>query len=219
MSATACAAHPTPRLDLSALVAQVLLCFTIDFEAESKISLPISANALQVANGTGVRVRDLPRLTGVSKQANIMSIGFLERHGCVVIEPDPSASRGKLVRLTPKGQKAQVKYRRILAVTEDRWTERFGEVAIGDLRESLERLVGDEPDGQKSLLLQGLSPTPTGGGHRSAGPTRSRTTRWSFTAADIQMAADLPHGAGKGAPDLAREPIDPAAYLTVYGSR
>ena len=73
-----------------------------------------------------------------------------------------AASRGKLVRLTPKGQNAQVKYRRILAVTEDRWTERFGEVAIGDLRESLERLVGDEPDGQKSLLLQGLEPYPDG---------------------------------------------------------
>jgi len=67
------------RLDLSVLLSQVLLAFTIDFERESNVSLPISANALRVLDEKGVRVRDLPRLTGVSKEAISMSVGFLQR--------------------------------------------------------------------------------------------------------------------------------------------
>jgi hypothetical protein len=53
--------------DLSVLLSQVLLTFTLDFERESALSLPICANALRVLTERGVRVRDLPRLTGVSK--------------------------------------------------------------------------------------------------------------------------------------------------------
>ena len=48
--------HP----DLSVLPSQVLLAFTVDFESESRISLPISANTLRVLDEEGVRVRDLP---------------------------------------------------------------------------------------------------------------------------------------------------------------
>ncbi len=48
-------------LDLSALLSRVLLAFTIQFERESRISLPISANTLRVLGGQGVRLRDLPR--------------------------------------------------------------------------------------------------------------------------------------------------------------
>ena len=53
-----------------------------------------------------------------------MSVGFLARHGCVLVEPDPTARRGKLVRLTPKGLKAQEKYHRLLGVTEKGWEAR-----------------------------------------------------------------------------------------------
>jgi DNA-binding MarR family transcriptional regulator len=147
--------------DLSALLSQVLLSFTVDFERESTISLPISANTLRVLNESGVRVRELPHLTGVSKEANSMSAGFLERHGCVVVEADPSASRGKVVRLTSKGRKAQDKYRRTLGATEEHWVEEFGEDRVVQLLQSLERLVG-EPNGQRSPLLEGLQPYPEG---------------------------------------------------------
>jgi DNA-binding MarR family transcriptional regulator len=151
--------HP---LDLSALLSQVLLTFTVDFERESKISLPISANTLRVLDETGVRVRDLPRLTGVSKEANSMSVGFLERHGCVVVEPDPSANRGRVVRLTTKGRKAQDKYRRVLDMTEQHWATRFGGEVVADLRGSLERLVGAGPGARRSVLMKGMEPYPEG---------------------------------------------------------
>jgi len=149
------------RPDLSVLLAKALLMFTVDFERESNLSLPTSANALRVLDETGVRIRDLPRLAGVSKEAIAMSVGLLRRLGCVVVEPDPTASRGKVVLLTPKGRRAQDKYRRVLIQTEEQWQARFGEDQIGKLRELLERLVGDAT-AQQSPLFEGLRPYPDG---------------------------------------------------------
>jgi DNA-binding MarR family transcriptional regulator len=155
-------ARTAPDVDLSVLLSRVLLTFTVDFEQESAISLPTSANALRVLDETGVRVRELPRLTGVSKEANAMSVGFLQRHGLVSVEPDPSASRGKVVRLTPKGRKAQDKYHRLLGATEESWLTRFGSDDIRELRESLGRLVGPQPNAGLSPLFAGLEPYPDG---------------------------------------------------------
>jgi DNA-binding MarR family transcriptional regulator len=148
-------------LDLSALLSQALLSFTIDFERASLLSLPISANSLRVLTEGGVRVRDLPQLTGVSKEANAMSVGFLARHGCALVEPDPTARPGKVVRLTPKGLKAQKKYHRLLGVTEKAWEDRFGEDGIATLRASLDRLVSDTTADASPLQI-GLEPYPDG---------------------------------------------------------
>jgi DNA-binding MarR family transcriptional regulator len=155
------------RLDLSALLAQTLLRFTIDFEAQSRISLPISATTLRVLGGPepelAVRVRDLPVLTGVSKEANAMVVGFLERHDCVVKESDPSATRGKVVRLTAKGRGAQDKYRRLLAATGEQWDRQFGRDRTQALRTSLVEVVGDVDDqARRSRLLAGMKPHPDG---------------------------------------------------------
>ena len=140
-----------PGLDLSALLSQVLLAFTIDFERESRLAHAISANALRVLTEQGVRIKDLPRVTGVSVEAISASVKFLERHDCVVVEPDPAASRAKLARLTPKGQKAHDKCRHLLGLVEERWRPRFGEAEIDRLRESLEGLV-DQRTGEQFRL-------------------------------------------------------------------
>jgi DNA-binding MarR family transcriptional regulator len=150
------------QLDLSVLVSQVLLSFTLDFERDSKISLPISANTLRVLDEAGVRVGDLPRLTGVSKEANAMATGWLVRRGCAVIEPDPSASRGKVVRLTQKGLAAQAKYRRVLAATEQEWQARYRKRDISRLRGCLEALAGEDSATRRSRLFEGLEPYPDG---------------------------------------------------------
>ncbi len=150
-----------PGLDLSALLSQVLLAFTIDFERESRLALAISANALRVLTERGVRIRDLPRATGVSVEAISASVKFLERHDCVVVEPDQTASRAKLARLTPKGQKSHDKCRHLLGLVEERWRPRFGKAEIDRLRESLERLV-DQRAGEQFRLAQGLVPYPDG---------------------------------------------------------
>ena len=148
--------------ELSVLIARVLLAFTLDFEDESRISLPISANTLRVLDATGVRVRDLPGRTGVSKEANAMAVGFLRRHDCAEVLDDPRAARGKVVRLTTKGQRAQAKYGRTLTVTEERWRARFGSEALGTLHRTLEELVDHRSAGREPLLLQGTEPYPDG---------------------------------------------------------
>ncbi len=88
---------------LPALLSRVLLAFAIDFEGDSKVSLAVSANVLRVLTDDGVRVRDLPMLTGVSKEAVAMSAKYLESVGCVTIEPVPAPDRGQRLRLTASG--------------------------------------------------------------------------------------------------------------------
>jgi DNA-binding MarR family transcriptional regulator len=140
------------------LLAQVLLALTLDFERESRVSLPLSANTLRVLNESGRRPRDLPGLSGVSREANQMAVGFLVRHGCAVVHPDPTAARGKVVHLTEKGEKAQAKYRRLQATTERAWVERFGVGVIAGLRSGLEQVVID----RKERLRDGMQPFPEG---------------------------------------------------------
>jgi hypothetical protein len=144
---------------LSELLSGVLLAFTVDFESVSRISLPIAANTLRVLGGDGIRIRDLPRLTGVSKEANAMCAGWLEHRACAVTEPDPAASRGKVLRLTAKGHGAQAKYGRVLGVTEDAWRATYGAAVIDRLRAGLEVLV-DDGVLASSPLASGLEPYP-----------------------------------------------------------
>lgn len=133
---------PGPR-DLCALLSATLDAFTVDFERESRISLTISANTLRVLDDDGVRLRDLPGLTGVSKEANAMCAGWLERRGCAEKAPDPNATRGQILRLTVKGRGAQAKYRRLVAETETAWRATYGGGRVDDLRAALQPLVGN----------------------------------------------------------------------------
>jgi len=149
------------ELDLSALLAQVLLHFALDYEKMAALSLTIAANTLRVLDDDGVPVRDLPRLTGVSKEANAMALGFLSRRECVVMEQDEAGGRGKRVRLTPKGKSSQGKYYRLLAATEELWDERYGHDRVEELRVCLERLVEDVPL-QESRLFRGMQPYADG---------------------------------------------------------
>jgi DNA-binding MarR family transcriptional regulator len=149
-------------IDLSAMLSRVLLAFTLDFESQTRISLATCADTLRVLDTSGVRIRDLPRLTGVSKEANSMTVGFLRRHGCAEVESDPTLTRGNRVRLTAKGQKAQDTYLRVLASTEEQWHARFGARNLANLRQSLDRLVGAQPTAEISPLFQCLEPYPDG---------------------------------------------------------
>ena len=143
-------------LPLSALLSRVLLAFALDYEASSEVSLAVGANLLRVLGEDGTRLRDLPLLTGISKEAAAWAMGVLIRARLAVEEPDPAASRGKVARLTPGGLLAQGLYLELLGATEDRWRDRFGRDPIGALRQPLEALAL----GQPPPLFQGLEPYP-----------------------------------------------------------
>ncbi len=146
---------------LPTLLSRLLLTFAIEFEAESEISLAIGANVLRVLDENGVRMRDLARLSGVSKEAISMAMGVLGKKGVVVLEADPMKTRAKVVRLTEKGLKAQRAYLDRLTAIEEGWRGRFGEDVIHELREALAVLV-DEPGAGVSPLFRGLEPYPDG---------------------------------------------------------
>ena len=80
---------------LSALLAQVLLAYTLDFERRSELSLPLAANFVRVLGKADLDVRELPATAGVSREATTMALKFLKKTGYVSVE-------AKLARLTPK---------------------------------------------------------------------------------------------------------------------
>jgi methyltransferase (TIGR00027 family) len=156
-------------LPLPALLSRVLLSFALDYERESALSLALSANLLRVLGAEGTRRRDLPALTGTSKEAVSWAMGLLLRAGLAAHQPDPAAGRGKVACLTPAGTGAQRAYRDLLAVIEERWRERFGADAITALRQPLEALATGS-EGHPPPLFAGLEPYPDGWRARVAPP-------------------------------------------------
>ena len=88
-------------LPLPALLSRVLLGFALEYEAESAVALAVGANLLRVLGDGPTRLRDLPLLTGISKEAVSWAMGVLLRARLAVQEPDPAASRGQVARLQP----------------------------------------------------------------------------------------------------------------------
>ena len=148
-------------VSLLALLSRVLLAYAIDFESGAAVSLAISANLLRVLHEDGVRVRDLPRLSGVSKEALSMAMGVVQKRGLVVLEPESADSRVKVARLTPDGRAARDAYLRRIEILDERWRTRFGTGPIAAVRASLEPLVG-EGSATTSPLFRGLEPYPDG---------------------------------------------------------
>jgi DNA-binding MarR family transcriptional regulator len=148
-------------LPLPALLARALISFAVEVESESGLSLAINANVLRVLDERGVRLRDLPRMSGVSKEAIAMAMGILEKRRLAVAETDPAVPRGKVIRLTPQGRTTRKLNQDLVAAVEDRWLTRFGQGTIIDLRAALEPLVG-EATAEQSRLFLGLEPSPDG---------------------------------------------------------
>jgi hypothetical protein len=134
-------------LPLCALLSRALLAFAMDFECDSDLSLAICANVVRVLGENGVRLRDIPVLSGVSKESIAMAMGILRKKGMVTVD--------KLVRLTAAGVRAQTAYRQRIALIEAQWEERFGRRAIGPLHEALLPF-------HLELLLRGIEPYPDG---------------------------------------------------------
>jgi DNA-binding MarR family transcriptional regulator len=160
-------------MNLSALLAKVLLAYTIEFEFEfdRTISLPVAANVLRLLSEQGVRVADLARLSSIAKEGVAFATGWLQRTGFATIESDPKV-KGKLIRLAAKGQRAQRAYLRRVEFVEKSWQERFSVAKIAGLRESLMAVLHKTEDGQP-LLAQGLMPYPDG--WRARKPYETRT--------------------------------------------
>jgi DNA-binding MarR family transcriptional regulator len=153
-------AEGSTELSLAVLLARVLLAFALEFENESELSLAMSSNVVRVLASDTALVRDLPRLTGVSKEGAAMSLSFLTSQGYAVVVRDPAGARAKVARLTAKGFDAYDRYEKRLRMIEKSWRARYGDSVIRALRQSLQQIVGDGTTG--SPLFEGLEPAPNG---------------------------------------------------------
>ena len=146
---------PAPDGDgrLAGLLGQALTSLTLGHERGSPVSLPVAANFLRVIGEAGVPVRDLPALSGVSKEAAAMAAGYLGRKGLAEFRPQRS------VVLTGAGRAALSDYQARAAIAEDQ-----------ALRSGLDAVVS-----QGEALAEGL--VPPDGCWRSEKPYLAQTRR------------------------------------------
>jgi len=151
-------AEDIAALPLPFLLARVLLAFALEFERESSVSLAIYADLLRVVDEKGNAVSEIPSLSGVSKEAIAMALGFLAKAGYLKVAA-LEGKRGKRVLLDSQGMEAREACRRLLSKIERRWAERYGEKPLRELWSCLDRIAGDgTPEG--SPLFAGLAPYP-----------------------------------------------------------
>lgn len=127
---------------LPALLSKVLLSIALEFESQVKLSLAIYANVLRICPDEGLPMRELPRLSGVSKEAIAMAVKYLAKQGYASIE-------SRNLALTTKGLAARQACQEALSGIEECRGERPSATGI---RTPLERLV--------SGLHRGIEPHP-----------------------------------------------------------
>jgi hypothetical protein len=146
----------TEDLTLPTLLSQLLQAFTIEFDRASPAPLALCANVLRILGEKPVRVGEISRLTGGSPETT--SIGWQLRP-YVAVEPDPTAKRGKVARLTPRGLQAQQTYHRLAHEIEKGWEVRYGQRQIRCVRACLQGLL-NQRNGERPAMSEGLIPPP-----------------------------------------------------------
>lgn len=143
--------------NIGALLARVLLAFTLEYEAHAPLSLPVHSCVLRLISKEPVLVKQVPILAGVRKEATDPVIKSLSKRGFLATR-DTGAKM--TVHLTPEGTEVKAAHTRRLTQIETSWKERFGDESIDNLRSALESMY-DEPDGH-SLIAPGLTPPARG---------------------------------------------------------
>ncbi len=106
---------------------------------------PAQSLALVPLGAGGMHASDLADRLRVSRQAVAQAIAALERHGYVTRAADPGDARARVIELTPRGRQALRVMRSNAVDLEKRWQEVLGERRLGELRETLQLLVSNEP--------------------------------------------------------------------------
>jgi hypothetical protein len=137
---------------LVALLGQALTFLTLEHEHGTRSSLPLAANVIRLVGDEAVRIPDLPRLSGVSKEGIAMAVGYLERRRL-------ARSADRVVRLTVAGRASLADYR-----------HRADELRNDELLSAVRAILG-----QRDALSKGL--VPPDGCWRGEKPYLSQTRR------------------------------------------
>jgi methyltransferase (TIGR00027 family) len=150
------AAEPVAGLPLWALLSRPLVAFARQYEEAPGPSLAVSADVLRLLADDGVLVKDIPALSGVSKEAVAMAMTALRQSRLVTEGPDPAGGRFRTVRPTDRGAAARDQYPARTSAIEADWRDRYGDGRLTALRLALEPLAAGDPP----PLFAGLAPDP-----------------------------------------------------------
>jgi DNA-binding MarR family transcriptional regulator len=171
----------TPHLPLPALLSQVLVAFTIEFDNEFEYQVPhrttnhgatagsrhvpwlvsrgMWSNFMRFVDEQGTTIRELQhRLRMPAKSMRIWVTRMSEWWGYIVVESKASKRipPDAVVIPTPGGRKALEVWRTLDDLIEKRWRERLGEDAVDRLYERLSAIVGQiDVDLSDSLPILG----------------------------------------------------------------
>jgi len=143
------------EVPLVASLGRALTAVTLAYEQGSAVSLPLGANLLPAIGSVpdGIRTRDLPEQTGLSREAISMALRWLERAGLAGSGGAHAAS------LTDAGRRALADHERRIESIDD-----------AELRGALESIVS-----RPEILALGLRPPDDG--WRSKPPYLAQTRR------------------------------------------
>ncbi len=158
-------------LPLPVLLSRVLLAFALDFERESQTPISLCANVIRVLSDEPIPETEIPKRTGCSQET--AGIGW-QHKPYILVESDPARGRGKLVRLSEAGIKAQQEYLSRTRDVEEDWKKRF-RTTTQEIRDALTALL------KRNELSDGLKPPP--------GTTRAGAQTPALGRADIGPAA------------------------------
>lgn len=166
---------------VGALLARVLLAFTLEYEAGSAVPLPVAACVLRTMGKDPIPVKEVPVRAGVRKEATDPSIKRLIDRGLLATL---GTGAKMTVHLTAEGAKAKAAHTRRLNMVESAWRERLGSGLVDEMEAALEAMY-EEPEGE-SLIAPGLIPPEKG--WRATKGYQAQTA--AFLASP---AAGLPH--------------------------
>lgn len=147
-----------PPDTLVALLAQALLAYTLEYERDSDLSLPLSENVVCVLAEGETTVGDLPAAGGISKEAVAMALTWLTKNGYGEVE-------AKRARLTARGRERLAR----LAARHYEVEARLGDAARA-VRTALKPILA-----RPEQIAAGLNPTQ--GAWRGEPPYLEQTLR------------------------------------------
>ena len=95
------------------------------------------ANVLGLMERGGTRQSVLLDRSALTKQALQQMLDGLERHGVIIREVDPADKRGRIIRLTEKGQAALADADRIKMELSARYRDKLGADGLDQLQQLL----------------------------------------------------------------------------------
>lgn len=116
---------------------------------------PTHTIVFALVDAGGIRLTELAARAQLTKQLVNYLVGAVEDLGYVERVADPSDGRGKIVRLTPRGEAASAAGSSILRDLEAEWLAGLPEPARASLRPALEALAGMVTRGETASRLPG----------------------------------------------------------------